>query len=72
MDHKPRPYRPGDLILDRYLPTATVGKREEARENLREYAKIVVGIAQRLVREENERAREILGELRALIEFESP
>lgn len=74
MDHKPNPsnYRPGDLILDRYMPNATEHEREVARENLRECAKIVVGIAKRLAKEENERAREILGELKTLIEFESP
>lgn len=65
------PQRPGDLILNRYMPNALEEEREAARENLREYAKIVVGIAKRLAREEPEQAREILGELKALIEFES-
>lgn len=72
MDHKPSSERPGDLIFNRYMPNATEQEREAARENLREFALIIVGIAKRLAREENERAREILGELRALIEFESP
>ena len=75
MDHKPidsGPQRPGDLILNCYMPNATKEQREAARENLRQYAKIVVGIAKRLAREEAEQAKEILGELKALIEFESP
>ena len=65
-------HRAGDLTLNRYMPNATEQEREAARESLREFALIIVGIAKRLAREENERAREILGELRALIEFESP
>ncbi len=75
MDHKPSPsspQRPGNLILNRYMPDATEEEREAARENLREYALVVVRIAERLVKEEAERAREILAELKALIEFESP
>ncbi len=75
MDHKPShssPQRPGDIILNRYMPAATGEEREAARENLREFAVVVVGIAKRLAREESEQAKEILGELKALIEFESP
>lgn len=67
-----RPYRAGDLILDRYMPNETEEDREAARENLRQFATIVVGIAKRLAREETKHSKEILGELRALIEFESP
>ena len=74
MDHKPNPsnHRPGDLILDRYMPNATEAEREAARENLREFAIIVVGIAKRLAREETKHAKEILEELKTMIEFESP
>jgi hypothetical protein len=75
MDQKPSTsgsQRPGDLILNRYMPNATEEEREAARENLREYATVVVGIAKRLVREEAEHAREILEELKLMIEFESP
>lgn len=71
MDQKPN-YRPGDLILDRYMPNATEAEREAARKNLREYALVVAGIAKRLVRQDAEQAREILEELKALIEFDSP
>ena len=72
---KPRPSsprRPGDLILNRYMPNATEEEREAARENLRQFAVIVVGIAKRIAREEAERGREILAELKTMIEFESP
>lgn len=65
-------YRAGDLILNRYMPNASEEEREAARENLREFATIVVEIAKRLVREEAEHVREILEELKLMIEFESP
>ena len=71
-EHPEKQYRAGDLILNRYMPNATEQEREAARENLRKFAMVVVGIARRLAKEESERAKEILGELRALIEFESP
>ena len=75
MDHKPSPsgpQRPGDLILNRYMLNASEEEREAARENLREFAIAIVGIAERIAKEKAERAKEILDELRALIEFESP
>jgi hypothetical protein len=56
--HKPRP---GDLILNRYMLNATEAEREEARENLRAYATVILCIATRLATEEYEqeiRARE--------------
>jgi len=49
-----QPYQPGDLILDRYMPDATDEEREAARENLRQYAGIVLRIATRLATEETE------------------
>jgi len=51
-----QPYQPGDLILDRYMPDATDEEREAARENLRQFAVIVVGMAKRLAREEREQS----------------
>ena len=48
--------RPGDFILDRYMPHATAEEREVARENLRAFALVVVGIARRLALEEREQA----------------
>ena len=48
--------RPGDLILDRYMPDATLEQREEARNSLRAYAAVVLRIATRLATEEYEQA----------------
>ena len=39
--------KPGDLILDRYLPNATPAEREEARENLRAFAEVVFSVERR-------------------------
>ncbi|MGO8754662.1 MAG: hypothetical protein ACLQHK_05470 [Gallionellaceae bacterium] len=44
--------QPGDLILDRYMPHASTEVREAARENLRAFAAVVVGIAKRLALDE--------------------
>lgn len=49
--HRPRP---GDLILNRYMLNATEEEREEARENLRAYAMVILRIAMRLATEEYE------------------
>ena len=53
------------------MPNATEEQREAARENLREFAVIVVEIAKRIAREEAEHAKETLEELKKLTEFES-
>lgn len=42
---------PGDIILDRYLPNASAEQREEARENLRRLARLIVRVHTRLARE---------------------
>ena len=47
----PKPRRPGDLILDHYMPNATEEQREEARSNLKTYVAAVIVIRQRLDRE---------------------
>jgi hypothetical protein len=47
----PKPRRPGDLILDRYMPNATEEEREEARANLKAYVAVVLRKKQRLARE---------------------
>lgn len=52
-----KPYQPGDLILDRYMSDATDEEREAARDNLRQYAEVVLGIAKRLATEEIEAER---------------
>ena len=54
------------------MPDATEEEREAARENLRQYALVIVQIAERLAREEPKRAKEILEELKSLSQFESP
>jgi hypothetical protein len=41
-------HRPGDVILDRYLPHASSEEREEARENLRRLAQLLIRINNRL------------------------
>jgi len=43
--------RPGDLILDRYLPDADEATRERAREVLRRYALHLIRIGERVARE---------------------
>ena len=40
--------RPGDLILDHYLPNASKEERELARERFREYALHLIRIGKRI------------------------
>ena len=54
MDTPHQEHRPGDLILDRYMPNAGETEREAARENLRAYAMVVLRIASRLATGEYE------------------
>jgi hypothetical protein len=51
MDTPQQERRPGDLILNRYMPSATEEVREEARENLRRLARVLLRIEERLARE---------------------
>ncbi len=51
-------HRPGDEILNRYMPDATGEEREIARENLRAFAAVAMGIAKRRALEERESIRE--------------
>lgn len=44
-------HRPGDLIIDRYLPEASSEEREEARRRLYVFVAALVRIASRLERE---------------------
>jgi hypothetical protein len=44
--------KPGDIILDRYMPDADEAEREQARENLRRFAKALLRIAMRQTRAE--------------------
>ncbi len=41
-------HRPGDHILDRYLPHASTEEREVARENLRRLARLLIRIHERV------------------------
>jgi hypothetical protein len=51
METKPD-HRPGDHILDRYVPHLSGADRELARERLQGLAKLLLRIAMRQVREE--------------------
>ena len=53
-----KPRRPGDLILDRYLKDASEEEREEARDNLRRFAGVLIGIGERVLAEQSSGARE--------------
>jgi hypothetical protein len=61
MDTAQRARRPGDLILDRYMPSAPEAEREAARENLWAYAMVVLRIATRLATEEYEQEIRVRG-----------
>ena len=58
------PYQPGDTILDRYMPDATPEEREAARENLKEFAELILRFCIR----ETERRREAFRKAK----FDSP
>jgi hypothetical protein len=49
------PWRTGDVFLDRYMPHATHTEREEARENLRRFSRLVLRICTRIADEEYEK-----------------
>lgn len=49
---KPLTKRPGWLFIERYMPDATPEQQEEAFENLRGLVRILVGIDDRLSKEE--------------------
>ena len=48
-DHR----RPGDLILDRYMPGATPEEREAARENLKAALAALIRIEERRARQDS-------------------
>jgi hypothetical protein len=50
-------HRPGDYILDKYLPDAAPEAREEARDNLYALATVVVRICTRIAHERQEEIR---------------
>jgi hypothetical protein len=47
--------RPGDGLLNRYLPNASEEEREEAREIFGRYALHLIAIGERLIREHEQR-----------------
>jgi hypothetical protein len=55
MDTPQRARRPGDQIIDRYMPDATEEEREAARANLYAFVAVLLRIATREALEETER-----------------
>jgi hypothetical protein len=53
--------QPGDRILDRRLPEATVAERQAARERLHAFARVLMDIATRIEREAEADSRDSLG-----------
>jgi len=47
MDSRQIQHKPGDLILDRYMPNATPAEREQGRENLYAFFAVLLRIATR-------------------------
>jgi hypothetical protein len=41
-------HRPGDIILNKYLPHASPEEREAARENLKRLARLLIRVNERL------------------------
>lgn len=56
--------KPGDLILDRYLPNATPEAREEAREGLRRHALLLIRWGERALFERDADSPESAGRRR--------
>ena len=48
--------KPGDYIIDKYLPDATPEEREEARRRLYGFVRSLVRIASRLEREDQQKS----------------
>ncbi len=41
-------HRPGDIILNKYLPNASLEEREAARESLKRLARLIIRVHERL------------------------
>ncbi len=54
--------RPGDLILDRYMPNATLEEREAARESLRRLARLLIRVHERLALDNPQRTIRAIAE----------
>jgi hypothetical protein len=55
MTHKKSNRRPGQSLIDRYMPNATEEAREEVYTNLRALVALLVRIDERLALEDRER-----------------
>lgn len=53
-----RPYRPGDVFLNRYMPDTTEEEREAARENLKNFAAVMLRVFTRMAKEDQDQAQE--------------
>jgi hypothetical protein len=42
-------HQPGDVFLDRYMPTASLDEREEARKRLYEFVETLMAMGERLL-----------------------
>jgi hypothetical protein len=47
---------PGDVILDRAMPNASLEEREAARENLHRFARLLIRVHERLACEKRQSA----------------
>ena len=54
MEATRRERKPGDLILDRYMPTATNAEREAARDNLYAFSAVILRMCTRIAHERRE------------------
>lgn len=52
------PRRPGDFILDRYLPNADAATRERAREAFLEFARLLEAIGEDIIAQQEADSRE--------------
>ena len=57
MDSRQIQHKPGDLILDRYMPNATPAEREQGRENLYAFFAVLLRIATRRAGDDEIRAQ---------------
>ena len=63
-------HRPGDIIIDRYLPDGAGEERENARENLRRLARLLIRVHERLARDNPQATIRAIGD--PALESESP
>ena len=61
MDNTPE-RRAGSLIIERYMPNATLEAKEEAYESLRRLARLIIRVHTRLAQERYEAARNLVSD----------